>query len=275
MTAPSVISGMLTQIGGSLLFGRGANTVAVWFALVLGLALGLAIASLLCAIYLGRQNRRLQRVLRDPPVYGARRRTRLPATWAGHRQWLAIRDSHPHRVQAALRLHNPTPCSWEEGLTAAHEQMLFISPPVAGWTLVMGASLPEPAEDVEACFHFLRELSDKLGLVQFFSYNRAQLHHAWVEAEGGVVRRAYAWAGRTLWNQGELTPAERELGLTCYDYNQRPAVAGWGQSHPLAVNTERVAMLAARWSVNPAAIDLRFVRDGHGITGRLSSPQAQ
>jgi hypothetical protein len=270
-----VIPGILAQFGGTLSSGQGAGRFTVLVALVLGVALGLTIASLMCAIHLGRQNQRLRRTINDLPVHWSRRRRWHPSACSGPCLWLAIRDSHPHEVQAALRLHNPTPCSWEEGLSAAHEQKLFISPPVGGWTLVMGASLPDPAEDVDACFHFVRELSEKLGQVQLFGFNRGLQHHAWVQAEQGAILRAYAWAGRTLWNQGPLTEAERDLGLTCLEYGEIPEHVPCGQPHGLAANTERVTLLAARWSVNPSAIDLRFVKAGNGIAGRLSSSQPQ
>ena len=49
-------------------------------------------------------------------------------------------------------------------------------------------------------FALLRRLSCALGHVQFFSVNRALNHHAWVWMKDRDVRRAYAWAGETLWN---------------------------------------------------------------------------
>ncbi len=265
--------GVMVAIAGTLSSGQGSGSLTVLFALLLGLALGLGVASLIFSVYFLRQNRTVRRRILRPPVHWSRQRSWRPPTVGGPCQWLAIRDSHPHLVQAALRLHDPTPCSWEEGLSAAHEHKMFIAPPVGGWTLVMGASLPEPADDVDACFHFLCQLSTKLGHIQFFSFNRSLQHHAWARLEHGRVGRAYAWAGKTLWNQGCLTEAERELGFQCYEYGEHPGRIANGKSNPLAVNTERLSLLAARWSVNPATIDLRFVKQGQGIAGRLSSTQ--
>src|SRR5216683_1429788 len=81
--------------------------------------------------------------------------------------WLAVKNRNVLAVQSALGLHNPKPCSWIEGL--AGEEKLFIAPPVKGWVLVIGSGLPDPSEDVDVCFRFVRELSRKLGQVQFFS----------------------------------------------------------------------------------------------------------
>jgi len=183
-------------------------------------------------------------------------------------RWLAIKGNDPAAVQNVLHLNAPMPCSWEEGLIEARERKLFISPPVDGWILVVGSSLPDPTEDVDVCYRFLTSLSRKLGHVQFFSTNRFANHHAWALVDKGRVFRAYAWAGYTLWNQGPMTAAEKDLRMTCFDY-------ATGRSHfdrkdSIAQNTDRVPQLAARWSLDPSAIDERQFRTGYGITGELS-----
>src|SRR2546430_14281586 len=96
----------------------------------------------------------------------------------GPNRWVAIKSANPQAVQNALGLHNPTPCSWTEGMAQGSGQKLFISPPVRGWILVVGSLLPEPSEDVVACFRFLQRLSRELGEGQFFSGNRPAGHHA-------------------------------------------------------------------------------------------------
>lgn len=202
------------------------------------------------------------------------RRSRLVALTAPSR-WLAIKSANPQAVQEALGLQKPKPCSWEEGLSAAHEQKLFITPPVAGWILVIGANLPEPGDDVDKAFRFLLDLSRKLGHVQFFSVNRAVNHHAWVQADMGVVLRAYAWAGRTLWNQGKPTRAETDLALKCHAYGEGEDRIDFGRVDPAAVNTERVPLLAARWSLDPAGIDARMLKQDRGIAGQLFRPRAR
>jgi hypothetical protein len=181
--------------------------------------------------------------------------------------WLAIRSRNLLAVQSALGLHNPKPCTWIEGL--AGEQKLFIAPPVKGWILVIGCGLPDPGDDVDVCFRFLIGLSRKLGHVQYFCLNRVLSHHAWVRAESGRIIRAYAWAGKTLWNQGIKTAAELELGLKCFAYLETPQ-HDFGQPDVVALNTEKVPALAARWSLDPAGIDDRLIEHAHGIAGEPS-----
>lgn len=186
------------------------------------------------------------------------------------KRWLAVESGNPQLVLAALGLHNPRPCSWEEALGRAPDRRLFISPPVAGWVLVFGPGLPDPSEDVDDCFHFVRQLSRKLGRVQFFGVQRVVRHHAWVEADRGRIVRAYVWAGETLWTEGAVTPAEQALGLVCFNYTERPPAVAYDQPDPLAVNVEKVPLLAARWSVDPTTLDLRGVKATPGIAGEFS-----
>jgi hypothetical protein len=189
------------------------------------------------------------------------------ATFEQPGRWLAVKAVHASVVQAALNLHHPTSCSWEEGLAEAREDKLFISPPMAGWVLVVGSGLPEPAEDPDRCYHFLTGLSRKLGHVQFFSVSRVVHYHCWALLERGRVFRAYAWAGETLWNQGPVTAAEKDLRMLCLAYasEQNP----FALREALSANAEKVNQLAARWSIDPGAISPEMWR-GRGIVGAFS-----
>jgi hypothetical protein len=182
-------------------------------------------------------------------------------------RWLAVKAAHPSVVQAALHLHRPTACSWEEGLAEAREDKLFISPSRSGWVLVVGSGLPEPSEDSDKCYHFLTALSRKLGHVQFFSASRVVPHHGWAMLERGHVFRAYAWAGETLWNQGPLTGAEKDLGMVCLEYAVEQSQ--YALREALAANAEKVNQLAARWSLDPGAIPPEMWL-GRGIVGAFT-----
>lgn len=186
--------------------------------------------------------------------------------WPG--SWLAIKSRNLFAVQSALGLHNPKPCSWLQGL--AGEEKLFIAPPVKGWILVIGSGLPEPSDDVDVCFRFLLDLSRKVGQLQFFSVSRVLHYHAWVKADGGRIVRAYAWAGKTIWQQGSRTPAEKELGFKCFDYLENAEPPAFGQPDIASLNTDKVPLLAARWSIDPGRIDARFLQMERGIAGEPS-----
>jgi hypothetical protein len=182
--------------------------------------------------------------------------------------WLAIKGNTLFSVQAALGLHNPKPCSWIQGL--AGDEKLFIAPPVKGWILVFGSGLPDPSDDVDACYRFVLNLSRKLGHIQFFSLSRVLQHHAWIKAEKGKVLRAYVWAGQTLWQQGRRTSAENELDLKCFDYAESVERASFSGPDVVCTNVDKVPLLAARWSLDPGHIDESFLEAAPGIAGEPS-----
>jgi hypothetical protein len=196
-----------------------------------------------------------------------------PSIFENSCRWVAVKRTHLSTVQSALDLHNPIPCSWDEGISRLTSHQLFVSPPVRGWILVIGQGLPDPSEDVDRCFHFIVKLSRVLGQVQFYSCHRALNHHAWVRAEGGHILRAYAWAGETLWNQGPVTQPEIELGLKCLGYGERAApmdLPGGAGEGAQPSNAEKVISLAARWSLDPSTIEESMVRMGLGVAGELT-----
>jgi hypothetical protein len=186
----------------------------------------------------------------------------FPFKSAGQRPacWLAIRSVSPEAVKNALGLNRAEPCSWAEGLAGGRE--FFISPRVHGWVIVTGLGLPHPGDDVDACFLFLTALSRKLGHVQFFHADRILHHHAWARLDDGTVTRAYAWAGETVWSQGIETLPEIEVGVKTFAYGDHAATILDGET-----NFEKVPLLAARWSLDPAQVKLNSFRQSIGLAG--------
>jgi len=182
--------------------------------------------------------------------------------------WLVVRATDARKVQAALGLDQPTPCSWKEGMTG--KRRFFIGPPVNGWIIVTGSGLPNPSCDVDDCFRFLSDLSQRLGHVQLFHADRILHHHAWARAENGVVTRAYAWAGETIWNQGAKTPAEIELSMKCFRYGEEPNANSWAAVEWTAANVGKVPLLATQWSLDPARLNDRARNHAGGIAGESS-----
>ena len=181
--------------------------------------------------------------------------------------WLAVRGRSLLDVKSALGVANAKPCPVADALET--DQRIFISPPVNGWVLVVGSDLPDPAEDVDACFRFVVNASRRLGHVQFFAANPILHQHAWVRADKGRVVRAYAWAGRTVWKQGKRTPAEEELEVCCPDSSAEAASPLQGGWEAAAANTEKVALLASRWSLDPGSLEPSAWQVGQGLAGEV------
>ncbi len=214
-------------------------------------ALGLLLLLGACFLFRIEGSRRIRRAEAD---------VRNVALEQWPRLWLLVRTRRLDCVKAALGLRNAKPCSWRKGLASPGK--VFLTRAVKGWVLVTGAALPDPTDDVDACFRFVQALSKRLGQVQLFSADRALGHHAWVKVKRGRIVRAYVWAGNTLWNQGAITAEERELNVYCREYAQDPEFLSLTATTALESNCEKVGQLAACWSLSPAELQ-------HGFAGNL------
>jgi hypothetical protein len=85
----------------------------------------------------------------------------------------------------------------------------------------------------------------------------------------GKIVRAFAWAGQTLWNQGTLSTAELKLGAVCHDYLADEHLSWREQQEISAGNIDLMPALAARWSIDPAAIDARKIAAFPGLIGEM------
>ena len=206
-------------------------------------------------LFLYRRDRRRQRAAGLGPPPGLKeigsRPYRRCLPFPVPDQWLAIRGASPARIREVFRSRMARQSSWADALVRAHEGRLFVSPPVDGWSLVIGAGMPDVFHDVDRAFHFLRQTSEALGTVHFFAANRVLHSHAWARLDDGRVTRAYAWAGTTLWNEGRVTLEERLLGLQCRDYAEAAEPVRYGEVPAEYRNTDRLILLARRWGIDP------------------------
>jgi hypothetical protein len=231
------------------------DLIAVLLLATHGLALGIGLMILGWVLAMRRRQTRQSQAM--PPLKNIFSRSPRPPRPAS---WLALRSVSPEAVQNALGLHRIEPCSWTDGLAGGHE--FFISPRVNGWVIVTGVGLPNPTEDVDATFHFLTALSRQLGHVQYFYASRRRCHHAWARLDDGCVTRAYAWAGETVWNQGGETIPEIEVGMKLFSYADDSATL-----QEVETNFAKVPQLAARWSLDPAAVRMNAFHQSIGIAG--------
>lgn len=207
------------------------------------LALGVAIMIFCWILFLQRRNRAAEQFRRSAEKLFLAHAAIRPATW------LAVRSLEPEAVRAAL----PDPARF------------FISPRVNGWVVIAGPGLPNPSEDVDACFRFLTDVSRQLGHVQFFHAEKFSNHHAWARMDEGCVTRAYAWAGETVWNQGETTLAEKALRMKCFDYGEDAEAAFWTTREHARANVEKLPQLAGRWSLDPEILHRAGGQSGRGF----------
>lgn len=218
----------------------------------LGFVLGLAFAFFFVYRHHLRRLRRAGR--RQDPLGRVTPVRRRPLPYQLPNRWIAIRSSNTALIRSALSTRPLPICPWSEALARGRERSWFVSPPVNGWTLVIGGLIPDPGHDIDRVYHFLGGLSRQVGEVHFYSLDRVLNFHSWARLVDGNVVRAYAWAGETVWNEGRTTLEERLLGLICRSYGEEAEPVRYGEPPPELHNMERVILLARRWSVDPVAV---------------------
>ena len=173
--------------------------------------------------------------------------------------WFAVKTTNAEEVVKALGLKSSQRCNWKSGIAAAYEESVFVAPPINGWTLVVGRSLPTPEDDSrrKETDALLEKLSQKFGEAQHFGTHRVSDYHAWARAIEGKITREYAYvAGEDLLcNIGKLTDEERAVGA--FD------------SPEFFTNESHVMQVAGKWSLDPTKLSSTTGEKGVGWLGTL------
>jgi hypothetical protein len=188
----------------------------------------------------------------------------LPLPFGSKMAWLALDTTDTQAVAATLDLHEARAATWSEGIDAAYKTLIFITPPLADWTLVAGTVLFPPDRVETFVKPLLERLSRQFGDAQYFGTHRDVGLHAWARARQGRLVRGYGWLGGkglTLWNEGGWTKEERDLGLQFID----------GRS-PTGVSPDEdcVMQLANLWSIDPTSLNEDFKEPTLGLRGSVA-----
>ena len=186
-----------------------------------------------------------------------------PCAFGCSMAWLAIRSTDPQEVIETLGLIEPTPCNWNSGIGAVYDDRLsathvFVSPPLKGWTFVVGLPLPHPVGRgfVDKSTPLLVDLGGRFAEVQyFFSYPPIDFY-AWARVRDGRLVRAFAVTDEGIaWNKGRPSKEERSLGLKLFELRGVQGRKGDAGGEMILHPTEdHVMRLAHLWSLDPTAL---------------------
>lgn len=185
-------------------------------------------------------------------------------TGFGYRMaWLAVRSRDTEAVVEELGLEAAVPCNWRSGIGTVYDRDLgndhvFVSPPVNGWTFVVGLSLPYPVGSnfADKAMPLLKRLGRRFVEVQyFFAYPPIDCF-AWARLLEGRIVRAFAITDSGIvWSSGRTTREERTLGLKLFDFRGVRGRKGDAGSEIILYPTEKhVLSLARRWSLDPTKL---------------------
>lgn len=182
--------------------------------------------------------------------------------------WLAVRTRDPAAVVEELELVGAEPCNWSSGIGTVYDHALgsdhvFVSPPVNGWTFVVGLAIPHPISRTftDKCTPILARLGRRFVEVQyFFAYPPIDMF-AWARFLDGRLVRAFAIGDSgIIWNKARPTKEERALGLKLLDFRGVKGRKGDAGGEIVFYPTEEhVLRLAGRWSEDPTKLDVGTV----------------
>jgi hypothetical protein len=106
----------------------------------------------------------------------------LPVPFGPKTAWLALSTTDTEAVAAALDLREARATTWAEGIAAAYQSSVFVTPPLADWTLAVGTVLFPPDRADAFVRPLLERLSRQFGDVQYFCTHRDVGLHVWARA---------------------------------------------------------------------------------------------
>jgi hypothetical protein len=199
----------------------------------------------------------------------------LPVPFGPKIAWLALETTDTEAVVTALTLGEARPATWAEGIEAAHRSSVYVTPPLADWTLAAGIALFPPDRAQAFVKPLLERLSEQFGEVQYFCTHRDVGLSVWARAQKGRLIRGYGWLGKnclTLWDEGEPTQEEQESG---FRFSHDPSsTSELAQDKNLTYPSERgVMQLAYLWSIDPTTLDEQFKEPVMGLLGKMASSE--
>src|SRR5262249_43907132 len=143
----------------------------------------------------------------------------LPVPFGPKTAWFALETRNTNAVANALGMQGVQAATWAEGIGAAYQSSVFVTPPLADWTLVVGTALFPPDRADLFVKPLVERLSRQFGDAQYFCTHRDVELHVWARARKGRLVRGYGWLGQkslTLWEEGAPTREEQDIGFDLF-----------------------------------------------------------
>jgi hypothetical protein len=168
-----------------------------------------------------------------------------PCPFGYRMAWFAVRTRDTRGVVEALGLTRVQSTNWRSGIGSVYDDKIgethvFVSPPINGWTFVVGLPLPHPsgASFVDKFMPLFEGLGRRFVEVQYYSA------YPLIGDEGVVL------------NLGKTTKDERSLGLKLFELRGVKGRKGdAGGAIILHPTEEHVMRLAGRWGIDPINIE--------------------
>ena len=204
------------------------------------------------------------------PESGKRTVLTPPSNFGYKTAWFAIRTIDTNAVAAAFDLRNAAPASWDYGINYAYgprTSAIFVTPPVNGWTLVMGE--PVMLGEMSQRMDQATRLSLQFREVQFYGSHRVSDVYVWGRAVKGKLVRFFAEEDGNRREIGPRTEMEKALFAKFFDpsspESKQPGY--WSRKDLTFLDEETVLKIAAAWSINPEKLEEMGLPPALGLLG--------
>ena len=186
----------------------------------------------------------------------------LPSSFGYKCTWLAVKTSDSKKLTDLLHIKKITPCNWKYGIEGAYNKSIFVTPPVDGWILVCGNSLPAGDSDngIDEIKEILKTLSKEFKEAQYFCTHRVVEFHCWMKAIDGNVIRVYSFLGESGENicvEGKASDFEKKYKLINTFSKEAQDSNYYERTDLIQPNESFLMEVAGNWSINPAELDKR------------------
>lgn len=158
--------------------------------------------------------------------------------------WLVVKENDPKAVMEKLNCTDIEISNWQSAFHHMEKmKKVFVTPCFNGYVLVLNYN--EPLENKQ----LLQDIASKFEEIQYFSTHRIVELSCWVKYRNGQLIRSFYYVGdqnEIIWNEGELTQEEKELGLTSSSFDLDEY-----DENIVYPNEEIVDELAAAWGIDP------------------------
>lgn len=192
----------------------------------------------------------------------------MPSPFGYRMAWIAVRSTDAARIAEVLHLEALDTANWSTGIGTIYDPQfsrgrVYLTPPLDGWTFVVGLALPQPLGRAFAdkCTPMMLDLAGNFPEAQYFLCYTPLDFYGWVRVIDGKLVRAFAIGDEgMIWNKGRPTREEKALGLRFAEVRSG-GKGRKGESQPIVPlhpSEEQMMALAAEWSLDPTSISLGF-----------------
>ena len=115
--------------------------------------------------------------------------------------WIAINSENTGKIVRAIGVRKKQRANWRAGLETVHDPVrgankVFISPPLNGWTFIIGTAIPFPTDArlIDNCTPIITGLGDRFEDVQYYFADEELGFFAWARLRNGKIGRALCLA---------------------------------------------------------------------------------